>query len=194
MTIQIMKKILLMGVLGVVAALSAYGQGSVAFANNTSTRVILHGPGGTTFVPVGSQFSVELVFAPDGTPEALFQQAATRLGATASFGPVAGVFNGGGRTAAGVVPPGGFGLFQVRAWETASSLDYMDALLRGVGFIGQSAILRVDTGDPTTVPPGTPTPLTSAGLQSFVIIVPEPSVIALGLAGVGALLLLRRRK
>jgi hypothetical protein len=192
-----MKKLLLITALAAVASLSAYGQGSVNFANNAATRVNFRdaSTGATTFVPAGTRFSAELVFAPDGTPTDAFLQAATRLGPVASFAPVAGQFNAGGRTATGVVPPGGFGLFQVRVWETASSLDYKDALLRGQGYAGESAILRVDTGDPTTTPPGTAASLITAGLASFTVSpVPEPSVIALGLAGIGALLMLRRRK
>jgi hypothetical protein len=191
-----MKKLLLITALAAVASLSAYGQGSVSFANNNATRVILQNPDGTTtFVPVGNRFTAELVFAPDGTPASAFTAAATRLGNTASFSPVAGLFNGGGRTATGVVPPGGFGLFQVRVWETASSADYLDAIGRGVGYAGQSEILRVDTGDPTTTPPGTAAALTANGLASFIVSpVPEPSTIALGLLGVGTLLMLRRRK
>lgn len=191
-----MKKLLLITALAAVASLSAYGQGSVNFANSTATRVILRdASGATTFVPTGTRFTAELVFAPDGTPTDAFTQAATRVGATASFFPTAGQFNAGGRTAAGVVPPGGFGLFQVRVWETASSVDYIDAKVRGVGFTGESGILRVDTGDPTTTPPGTAGSLLTAGLASFTVSpVPEPSVIALGLAGIGALLMLRRRK
>ena len=191
-----MKKLLLITALAAVASLSAYGQGSVAFQNNTATRVILQNADGTTtFVPTGSRFTAELVFAPDGTSTDAFQTAATRVGNTVTFGPAIGLFNGGGRTAAGVVPPGGFGLFQVRVWETASGLDYNTAVASGTGFAGQSGILRVDTGDPTTVPPGTPTQLTASGLTSFIVSpVPEPSTIALGLLGVGTLLMLRRRK
>jgi hypothetical protein len=193
-----MKKLLLISALAAVASLSAYGQGSVNFANNSATRVILRdSTGATTFVPVGTRFSAELVFAPDGTATDVFQTAATRVGATASFSPVAGQFSAGGRTAAGVVPPGGFGLFQIRVWETGTgnAVDYNSAVLSGVGFAGQSGILRVDTGDPTTTPPGTAASLITAGLASFTVSpVPEPSTIALGLLGVGTLLMLRRRK
>jgi hypothetical protein len=181
-----------------VASLSAYGQGSVNFANATASRVVLQNADGTTtFVPVGPRFTAELVFAPDGTSAGEFQFAATRVGGTTTFGPVAGLFSGGGRTATGVVPPGGFGLFQVRVWETGTggALDYNTAVLSGQGFAGQSGILRVDTGDPTTTPPGTATALTASGLTSFIVSpVPEPSTIALGLLGVGTLLMLRRRK
>jgi len=191
-----MKKLLLITALAAVASLSAYGQGSVNFANSTATRVILQNADGTTtFAPTGSRFAIELVAAPDGTPTDAFQFAATRVGQTATFFPVAGQFSAGGRTALNVTPAGGFGLFQVRVWETANGVDYNDSVLRGVGFAGQSGILRVDTGDPTTTPPGPAGSLLTGGLASFTVsAVPEPSTIALGLLGIGTLLMLRRRK
>jgi hypothetical protein len=186
-----MKKLLLTSALAVIATLSSYGQGSVSFANATATRVFyVTSTGATAAVPVGSQFTAEVVYAPDGTPSAAFAAGATRVGATAAFGPVAGLFSGGGRTVQSITPPGGFGLFQVRVWDTASGSADVAKL---TGMYGESGILRVDTGDPTTVPPGTPSPLT--GLASFTVTpVPEPSSIALGLLGVGTLLMLRRRK
>ena len=188
---------LLIGALVTVVTWSSHGQGSVAFGNNISTRVYMTNPDGTTtLVPVGNRFLAELVFAPDGTAPGEFGTTAVRLGAPASFGPVPGVFNGGGRTAAGVQPSGGFGLFQVRVWESAAGPDYVTAVATGNPQYqaGTSLIMRIDTADPTTTPPGVPTQIT-AYLTSFVITpIPEPSVIALGLAGVGALLLFRRRK
>ena len=193
-----MKKILLIGALAMVAAVSSYGQGSVSFANSgTTSRVWYEAqPGaGTTWVPAGAGFTAELVYAPDGTPTTAFDGAAVRVGATTTFGPQGGLFSGGGRTVTSITPAGGFGLFQVRVWETAKGNDYRSALLDATAHAGASGILRVDTGDPTSVPPGTATPLNSAGLASFTVtLVPEPSVIGLGLLGVGTLLMLRRRK
>ena len=193
-----MKKLLLISALAVVAAVSSYGQGSVTFANSgTTSRVWYEAQPGatTTWAPLGSQFTVELVYAPDGTPTTAFDGAATRVGATTTFGPQAGLFSGGGRTVTGITPAGGFGLFQVRVWETSMGADYREASLRSGAHVGASQVLRVDTGDPTSVPPGTPTALTASGLAPFTVtLVPEPSVIGLGLLGVGTLLMLRRRK
>ena len=188
-----MKKLLLTAALAVIATLSSYGQGSVTFANNTATRVNM--PDGTG-IPVGARFTAELVYAPDGTATAAFDTVATRVGGTATFGPVAGLFNGGGRTVTALTPAGGFGLFQVRVWETAAGQDYLSAWATGNSayLAGKSGIMRVDTGDPTTVPPGTPTPLTGSLATFAVSPIPEPSVIGLGILGAGALLMLRRRK
>ena len=174
------------------AGLNVRGQGSVVFANNSATRVYLITSTGSTPVPAGSQFNAELVFAPDGTPTAAFDAVATRVGAAITFFSP-GLFNGGGRTAQFITPAGGFGLFQVRAWETAGGNSYNDVVIRGGPYgVGESAILRVDTGDPTTIPPGTPTPLVSAGLTSFYIIVPEPSVVLLTICGLAAVVFGRR--
>jgi hypothetical protein len=192
-----MKKLLLITALAGITAVSAFGQGSVNFANNSATRIWYETGTGTTFVPIGTRFTAELVYAPDGTAAGEFESSAIRVGGTTTFGPVPGLFSGGGRTAPGITPAGGFGLFQVRVWETAAGADYREAILRGDAQYqaGTSGILRVDTGDPTTVPPGTAASLVAAGLTGFgVSPVPEPSVIGLGLLGAGALLMLRRRK
>jgi len=189
-----MKKLLLTTALAVIATLSSYGQGTVSFANSSTTKVT---DSAGVAVPLGTRFTAELMYAPDGTPGAVFDQVATRVGATASIFPVAGQFSGGGRTVTTLSPAGGFGLFQVRVWETAAGNDYTTALLSGNSAYqaGKSGIIRVDTGDPTTVPPGTAASLTAAGLTGFAVSpIPEPSVIGLGLLGAGALLMLRRRK
>ena len=79
--------------------------------------------------------------------------------------------------------------FRVRAWDnggnTASS--YADALAAGRG-VGESAVFTVSP----LASPATPPAL--VGLTSFnLTIVPEPGVIALGVLGLGALLLRRRK-
>ena len=196
-----MKTFLGFVLVALLAAVSANGQGSVNFANNTSTRVYYYTAGGFTFIPVGSQFTAELVFAPDGTPTGAFDSAATRVGATTIFGPIPGVFQAGNRTVASITPAGGYGLFQVRVWSTASGSDYRTALLDPGALVGTSAILRVDTADPTTVPPGTPTRLLDFGLASFCVTpafvtppcIPEPSIAVIGIAATAALLFFRKR-
>jgi uncharacterized protein (TIGR03382 family) len=153
-------------------------------------------------VPRGSAFQAELMFAPDGTPLDAFDSVAVRLGDPVSFNaPIAGVFLGGIRTAP-ITPAGGFGLFQVRVWETAYGSSYREAIASGNPALhaGTSQILRVDTGDPNVGQP--PTPLTAAGLTSFVIgplssftpCIPEPPAIALSLLAVGFFWLLHRRR
>lgn len=188
---------LLISALAVLATLSTYGQGSVNFAN-TSTQPVRLSTGAA--VPTGlsgGTYVAELLYAADGgsTDAASFGNTAIRIGGTTTFNtPTAGVFNGGGRTITQITPAGGFGLFQVRVWnsQAGSSYDLHKANTSTAFELGYSAVVRVDTSDPTTIPPGTPAQL---GLTTFNLApVPEPSVIGLGLLGAGALLMLRRRK
>ena len=194
-----MKAVLLFVAFAIIAAPKCPAQGTVLFANNVASRVYWQPDGGLpTWVPVGSLFTAELVFAPDGTPGTEFDYVAVRVGATTTFGPSAGLFSGGGRTVLNISPAGGFGFFQVRVWETAAGSSYQEAIGRTCNF-GTSSILRVDTGDPTTSPPGNPAPLTAYGLASFTLMqvgppCPEPSTYALGALAVAALLLFRRKK
>src|SRR4051794_32424683 len=99
-----MKKLLLTSALAIIATLSSYGQGSVSFANNASTKVTFASDG--TAIPIGTRFTAELMYAPDGTSAAAFDAAATRVGATTSIFPVAGQFSGGGRTVTTLTPAG----------------------------------------------------------------------------------------
>jgi hypothetical protein len=94
----------------------------------------------------------------------------------------------------------------VRVWETAFGATYEQAVnnpfpIGGrLAIVGTSNIIRVTTGDPSTVPPGIPASLVNAGLQGFClgwcnVCIPEPSALGLFLIGAVALLLmpLRRR-
>jgi hypothetical protein len=185
-----MKKLLITAA-AVLASLNLMAQGTVVFQNSTASRVFIDSVGGTA---AGAGYAVALYYAADGVTD---ENAFVQLGGSAAI--TSGIFAGGTRTAP-IAAPGGFGNFQVRGWTTAYATSYEAALQAprpdGLNKGGKSAIVRVDTGDPTSVPPGTATPLASAGLASFALtpIVPEPSAIALGILGAGALLLLRRRK
>lgn len=167
-----MKAILLVLAFATVGAWHCHGQGTVGFYNsNTSLVYYVTASGTNALVPTNSQFRAELMFAPDGTPAEGFSSVAVRLGAAIPFGGGLnrpGLFNGGTRTAVNM-PPGGFGLFQVRVWDTNYGASWAEAAVVPPCMVGASAILRVDTGDPTTTPPGIPTPLPSAGLASFTV-------------------------
>jgi len=192
-----MKKLLIMAA-AVFATVNIFAQGTVNFANI--------GGGGVTNsltgarAATGSTFVVQLYYLPDaGTPPAT-DAAFMPLGAMTAFGPTPGLFSGGIRTAP-VTPPGAFAYFQVRSWETAFGTSFEEASAKGaiggrLALVGKSNIIRVDTSDPTLIPPENAANLVAAGLQGFVLVpvVPEPSVIGLGLLGAGALLMLRRRK
>jgi hypothetical protein len=151
---------------------------------------------------------VALYYLPDSpvTPRYYeFDYNRTVLDPSGTFGfGIPGVFNLGTRTAP-TATPGGFGWFMVRAWETAFGSTYEQALQNAfnVALVGQSEPFRVDLGDPTSTPAGTPASMTAAGFRGFCVspegwsgvgCVPEPSMLSLGLAAASALLLLRSRR
>jgi hypothetical protein len=86
--------------------------------------------------------------------------------------------------------------FQVRVWDTKGGTiatwdQALAAFRAGQTAIGYSTLFTV----PYALTSGINTPPNLEGLQSFsLVLVPEPSVIALGVLGAGCLLLLRRRK
>jgi hypothetical protein len=189
-----MKKLLLTGALAMIATLSSYGQGSVNFANTSTSPVRLQDGTAVPRTAAGGTYVAELLYASDGTPATAetFGLVGTRMGATTTFNtPTAGVFSGSGRTITSITPAGGFGLFQVRVWDTRGGSTLEESAAAGFQ-TGYSQVLRVDTSDTTISPPPTPAAL---GMTSFNLsVIPEPSTIALGLLGVGTLLMLRRRK
>jgi len=179
-----MKK-LLIALAAVMITAATYGQGQVVFAN----RVV-----GTFDAPVtvegsnplrgpGSGFSAQLYLVGAGgaltplTPIQTFRDAGTGTAAIADrYWPQTTVDVPG-------VASGATANFRVRAWQT--SLGTYDTAANARG---QSADFAVAVGG------GTLPPANLTTLQSFTVsIVPEPSVIALGVLGASALLLRRRK-
>jgi hypothetical protein len=185
-----MKKLVIMAA-AVFATVNIFAQGTVNFSNIGISAPVFNTKTGANAIS-GTSFTVALYFAPstgaagEAPPD---DSTMVQLGASASL-VAAGTYNAGTRTA-DIAPPGFFGWFQVRAWET--SFGSYDSAANQLGLVGKTAVTKIDTGDPTTVPPGTPASLKGiSGIQ--LAVVPEPSVIGLGLLGAGALFLLRRRK
>lgn len=181
------------------ATAQVYGQGTVNFGNNSSTAIT----NGLTMARVvaGTTFQVSLYYLPDGpqpTPEEM-ELTGIRLGNHGPIAPAAGLFAAGTRTTPVTTAGAGFAWFQVRAWESAFGTSYEAARNNPIpiggrlAIVGTSNIIRVKTGDPVNnIPPGA---LTAFGLQSFIVTqVPEPATIGLAAMGLGALLLLRRKK
>jgi len=186
-----MKKLLLLAITAL-AGVTAYGQGTVNFANFGS------GGGGNVNSPVtnamvspsvradGPAFMAQLYVGPQGTAAALLTTNGVS-GTPQPFqtGAQAGYFLGSSRTISGVA--GGTTLtMQVRAWATAAGSSWETAIN------GRGSSNPIDI----TLASGIATPPNLVGLQSFSItgVVPEPSSIALGLLGLGAIALFRRRK
>jgi len=181
-----MKKLLCIAALMIVAA-GAFAQGTVTFANSSATAItnsatsqrpavgdILVGLYGSTSLGLGQNDS-----------------SLTLVGAAAVL-TSPGRFSDGTRnigTANSTVT------LQVRAWSAAYA-TYEAAVAAGVGgtLLGKSVVWEQATGggvNPATAITGTP------GVNAFLVTptpVPEPSSIALGLLGLGAVALIRRRK
>jgi len=182
------------------AATQVYGQGTVNFGNNSSTSItnVLT----MLRVVAGTTFRVALYYLPDqpiAPTREEFEALGAQIGANSFIQPAPGLYSGGTRTTPVTTAALGFAWFQVRAWETAFGTSYEAARdnpnAQGgrLALVGTSNIIRVKTGDPVNnITPGA---LTAFGLQSFLVSpVPEPTTIGLAAMGIGALLLLRRKK
>jgi hypothetical protein len=183
-----MKKLLLTLALAA-STVIAHGQGTIAFLNGPTTRHTLNG----VSVPVGTPLVFGLFI---GT-------SATSLSLTPA-GPLAGLST----TAAGVmagVPalyaidgqaPGTVLFAKVRAWDASFGADWQTAFAQG-RYRGETDVRELEplgaaSGPATVIWQG------AAGVDPnrfyAMQIVPEPSVIALGVLGLGSLLFFRRRQ
>lgn len=163
-----------------VSGMVAFGQGQINFGN----RVTIAG--------IDAK-----VFQADGTTplDGAAYKAQLYVGAVAdsltAVGPVLDFRTGaaaGYITSTAITIPGVTGTVfaQLRAWEAARGATYEAAFGTLAGY-GSSDPVQVDL----TLPPAAPADM--AGLQSFALIIPEPSTVALVLLGLGALALRRRK-
>lgn len=192
-----MKKLLLTAA-AIAASLNLYAQGTVTFQNNNSTLVMNSLTGSA--VAEADGIRAMLYWAPQSDANNFTPISAAVVVGKAGALTVPGRYSGGTATTGAATAPGAGAWFQVKAWELAYGTTYEIAsaapasggrqALRGES----NKFLTTGTGNPTTQPPGTPVNLATSGVQGFTVVVPEPSVIALGLIGAGALLALRRRK
>jgi hypothetical protein len=200
-----MKKLLATAMVAV-TVVGAWAQGTVNFANyfTVSTPQILaitYDVDGVT--RLNNAYAADLFYGAPGSDPSTWQSAG-----------VVSVYRTG--TAAGRltpqevalpgVPGGSVIEVQLRAWRLSDGASWQAALASASPskpsvlspVTAPSVVVR--TGNPNAVPPGVPadlidinTGLALAG-HSLVQVVPEPSTILLGLAGLGGLLYLRRRK
>jgi hypothetical protein len=211
-----MKKLVLVG-LSLISGVALFGQGLINFNNRVTgaggvvapvygpqagspTQVIqgnatTNGGNQTYTGPLllGTGFTAELWGGPAGTAEgSLVLISDVRFRTTTSFAgfiqPPASAPSVPG------VPGGSQATFQLRAWDNqggtlTSWAQALAAWQAGSTALGSSSLF---TPPALVEPPGTPPNL--VGLTSFnLTLVPEPSVIALGALGLGALLLRRRK-
>jgi len=195
------KHLLLLGLL--LLPVSLFAQGTVQFANTSTTTMTTNStatpPAGQVADRVGvttgvNTYLVGLYIAPQGTTDPL----AFSLIGTATNGTVPvsnGRFNGGnpfaiaGNTGQTIA-------FQIRAWQFNAGATYEAATADGV-YRGVSAIGFVTPATGTQTTPalfGTSAGQLSSGFVLTPNAIPEPSSIALGLLGLGAIALFRRRK
>jgi MYXO-CTERM domain-containing protein len=187
-----MKKLLLLAGL-LVAAVGSYAQGTVNFANGgagVNAPVTYIAPGGSSALATSANGVYAMLFiGPAGATDLTTLTTNGVSGAPALVGGTAGYFFGGARTITGFTS-GQTVTAQVRLWVTPNASGYSgDPSVRNEGLYATSNPIQVTLGGGTT---GTPN---MVGLQAMTIgPVPEPSAIALGLLGLGAVALIRRRK
>jgi hypothetical protein len=213
-----MKKL---GVIAIATALaaSAFGQGQIFFNNRGTVGAAVYGVnpaapavrlsgnsttnGGTlnySGIPLvnSSNFTAQLWYGPAGTAMGALVANATPQGTVPFRAP--GSFDGFVQQTAAAATLNGIAFdstaaIQMRVWDN-----------RGGTITSWAAAITAQANDPTLAmgfsdvftslplvgPPNAPPGMT--GLQSFnLTVVPEPSVIALGALGLGALLLRRRK-
>jgi len=169
---------------------SAYAQGTVTF-NNSATSLVNKWTSMTdptpVVMPVGGGH-VELLWAATGTTDVtLFSSVSIT-----DFHTAPGRFSGGAVTVPTAVAGGG-AAFVIRGW-TGSSLTWA-GINGATDMQGYSSIFSLAaTGNPTTVPAGTPVAITPAFTGLTVGVVPEPSSMVLAGLGAASLLMFRRRK
>jgi predicted RecA/RadA family phage recombinase len=182
-----MKKALLTA-LAVMASLSLYAQGTINFANDAASKVLLQNQAGTiSSAPSGSTYTVGLWWAAAGTTD---ESAFTMVASGNLF--KTGLFSLGTVQIDGIAP-GAVVNVQVRGWQTAGG-SYNGAQAAGNMYFGKTSIFSIDTGNPNATPTAElPTDLIAGNFTGLTLQVPEPSTIALGLLGLAGLFILRRR-
>jgi hypothetical protein len=188
-----MKKTILM-IAGLVATVSMMAQGSINFTTRvTASGVDAKVTDKTTGAAVAAgEFYATLYW---GTTATSLQPAQALVGGVPTA--LAKDFNAGtGYVTAGKTliagPAEGAQVFvQVRAWSKSAGGTYESALTVAGAKVGASNIIQVTLGGDNLQPPAVPVAM--VGLQAFQVdVVPEPSILALGVLG-GVAFLLRRR-
>jgi hypothetical protein len=186
-----MKKLILIAMMAFVSV-STYAQGEINFSNigGTAQPSLITDINGTT---VGAGFMAALYYAPAGVTDTdMFMQVGTPVGFVGA-GFILGTIKRAPTSSAGANAN-----FQIRAWESAFGATFEEAMAGG-GQWGMGGIIPSATKDPANLTQTAPSLVAAANAAGVPLgfqlqVVPEPSVIALGLLGAGALLVLRRRK
>jgi hypothetical protein len=175
--------VLLAGVSGALAQVVDFNNNRT-FTTATNESRLVYGPGGT--VPlVGTNFAAQLFYGADAASLQAVTTAPSRFRVPTTGSP--GTWAGGNRTLTGFTA-GQTVTLLVRAWDINAGATY-DAARAAGGLVGESTPFTYQI--PAAGSP--PTAFYIENLRAFSL-VPEPSVIGLGVIGLGALCMLRRRK
>jgi hypothetical protein len=176
-----MKKQLLTIALVAMTAITSYAQGTIAFGNSALTRVMIEDAPGAAARRATAADNLTIGVWYGASADSL-----TQAPGEARIGTTDGVLTGAASVFA--LPGTDAGqtvALQIRAWNDA-------------GAFGQTDVRQVTLGP--TAGPGAVIWQTASGVNTsrftplVVTVVPEPSTIALGVLGLGSLLLFRRRK
>lgn len=190
-----MKKLVLIAAL-VGLTSSAFAQ-SVVFANTASAafKLTTNNAAGTAsgFMSGANGYRIGL-YAQEGLNHPESSLVLVGLATNAAPAALAGNFNGGNPFFLPSPYAAGDSItFQIRAWAFSGGLSYEEAFANGAA-AGRSALGFTSLGG-GTVFPGVLFGTAAGQVGSFTIApVPEPSSIAIGLLGLGAIALFRRRK
>lgn len=183
-----MKKLLIL-ITAVASTVGAYAQGELIFNNVTANR-ITNSVTGVAWASGPNSLVAVYGAAGGGQSEASL---------TIQLGCVTNLFAAGffqGNTRATSLPVG-LATLQIRAWGSANAA-YPSYEAAFAGAFGGDSTVVLGSSAPfnhTLVANGVPGNPTGSGFQRFAVNpVPEPSSIALGLLGLGAVALFRRRK
>lgn len=180
----------------VALATFANAQGTIQFANNAGTRFNVNGVrpvNASTGGPAAGLYTFGVFYGTTADAALNATQTAAPLGGNTATGglitaPSPNAFQLPGTDAGQTV------FIQFRAWESRFGADFAAAKVGGL--YGETPVLPFILGP--SAGPGTVVWASTGGSQftsmNLVPTVPEPSTIALGVLGLGSLLLLRRRK
>jgi hypothetical protein len=179
------------------SARSGNGPGDIPTGGQDWTGYVLIGTvGGLT----ASTTFATLIGAPGAGAAESSMLASTTPPTTFRTGAAAGNIVATTDTFGNILPDAAAGTFEMVVWDnttglyptwTQASIGLAQGLING----GHSAPFTLNAiGGAVNTPPNTVSSLGGQGLQSFSIVVPEPTTVALAGLGAAALLIFRRRK